>query len=161
MGHLSSHTRPWHDPQLGHLRQCTAGETGLQLQPGCSSLVYKKLPWHQVQLHKPQRESKKQEQVHPGWHCLPPRVGRLFFFFFIFNIRTVLLILGTQELHPTNPSYVTAQSGLPQGNSQDDLNDSLLGISSVSILSKPCTAEPVITAGLLGYPETASLGALR
>lgn len=87
--------------------------------------------------------------------------GGFSFSFLFLTLRTVLLILGTQELHPTNPSYVTAQSGLPQGNSQDDLNDSLLGISSVSILSKPCTAEPVITAGLLGYPETASLGALR
>lgn len=83
------------------------------------------------------------------------------FAFFTFSLRTVLLMLGTQELHPTDPSNITAQSGLPQGDSQDDLNDRLLGISSVSIPSKPCTAEPVITSGLLGYPGTASLGALR
>lgn len=73
----------------------------------------------------------------------------------------MFLILGTQELHPKVPSYITAQSGLPQDNSQDDVNDSLLGISPVSILSKPCTAQSVITSGLPGYPGTAPLGALR
>lgn len=73
----------------------------------------------------------------------------------------MLLILRTQELHPKDPSYIIAQSGLPQENSRDDVNDSLLGISPVSILSKPCTAEPVITSGLLGYPGTAPQGALR
>lgn len=74
MGHPSSHTRPWHDPQLGHLRPCTAGETGPQSQPACSACPAP-----------PAQPPQGKENTLPAWHCVPPRAGWLFVLLFLLS----------------------------------------------------------------------------
>ena len=129
--------------------------------PHCSPPACKRLPWHQVELHKPQRERENQEQVRPGWHRSPPRVGWLFICFF-FNIRTVLLIPGTQGIAPYRSSIHHSTEWIPlkrapaRSESQPPWD-----FISTNFCPSPVPAEPVITTGFLGYAGTASLGALK